>query len=84
MLGPDETPGAPPALLELLRVRRVEMPAGTGDVDRWGEITPEQLAAIQSQYVCGMRNLDSSSSERTTSLTNAIAISCSSPDGVSM
>lgn len=45
MLGPDETPEAPPPLLELLRVRRVEMPEGTGDADRWGEITPEQLAA---------------------------------------
>lgn len=45
MLGPDETPDAPAALLELLRVRQVEMPAGTGDADRWGEVTPEQLAA---------------------------------------
>ncbi|WP_258078725.1 bifunctional DNA primase/polymerase [Xanthomonas arboricola] len=45
MLGPDETPDAPIALLELLRVRQVEMPAGTGDADRWGEVTPEQLAA---------------------------------------
>lgn len=45
MLGPDETPEAPPALLELLRVRQVEMPTGTGDADRWGEVTPDQLAA---------------------------------------
>lgn len=45
LLGPDETPDAPAALLELLRVRQVAMPAGTGDADRWGEIEPEQLAA---------------------------------------
>lgn len=45
MLGPDETLEAPPALLELLRVRQVEMPTGTGDADRWGEVTPDQLAA---------------------------------------
>lgn len=45
MLGPDETPDAQAALLELLRVRQVEMPAGTGDADRWGEVAPSQLAA---------------------------------------
>ncbi|MEA9913503.1 bifunctional DNA primase/polymerase [Xanthomonas campestris pv. raphani] len=45
MLGPDETPEAPDALLELLRVRQVAMPAGTGDAGRWGELAPEQLAA---------------------------------------
>ncbi len=49
MLGPDETPEAPATLLELLRVRRVTKPAGTGDADRWGEITPEQLAAALAE-----------------------------------
>lgn len=45
LLGPDETPDAPAALLDLLRVRRVEMPEDTDGADRWGEITPEQLSA---------------------------------------
>ncbi|CAD0363979.1 bifunctional DNA primase/polymerase [Xanthomonas hortorum] len=49
MLGPDETPEAPDALLELLRVRQVAMPAGTGEADRWGEIAPEQLAAALAE-----------------------------------
>ncbi|WP_312707556.1 bifunctional DNA primase/polymerase [Stenotrophomonas sp.] len=49
VLGPDETPEAPAALLELLRVRQVAMPAGTGDADRWGEVTPEQLAAALAE-----------------------------------
>jgi len=45
LLGPDETPDAPRALLDLLSVRRVEAPDDVGDSDRWGEIVPEQLAA---------------------------------------
>jgi hypothetical protein len=49
VLGPDETPEAPAALLELLRVRQVAMPAGTGDADRWGEIAPAQLAAALAE-----------------------------------
>ncbi|MFA7460160.1 MAG: VapE domain-containing protein [Trueperaceae bacterium] len=44
LLGPDETPDAPQALLDLLRVRRLERPEGAGH-DRWGELTPEALAA---------------------------------------
>ena len=44
MLGPDETPRAPAALLELLRVRRLDRPEGSGH-DRWGELTPAMLAA---------------------------------------
>lgn len=34
LLGPDETPDAPPALLDLLRVRRVGAPEGIDDSDR--------------------------------------------------
>jgi len=45
LLGPDETPDAPAALLDLLQVRRIEMPEALDDADRWGEITPDQLAA---------------------------------------
>ncbi|MDO9007476.1 MAG: VapE family protein [Thiobacillus sp.] len=45
LLGPDETPDAPPALLDLLQVRRVTMPDDVDDADRWGEIDAEQLAA---------------------------------------
>lgn len=44
MLGPDETPQAPAELLKVLRVHRVERPAGNLEADRWGDITPEQLA----------------------------------------
>lgn len=49
VLDPDETPEALAALLELLRVRQIAMPAGTGDADRWGEIAPEQLAAALAE-----------------------------------
>lgn len=45
LLGPDETPEAPQTLLDLLSVRRIEAPSDVDDADRWGEITPEQLAA---------------------------------------
>ncbi|BAN51111.1 VapE domain-containing protein [Metapseudomonas resinovorans] len=45
LLGPDETPGAPAALLDLLRVRRMAPPEGANGDDRWGEIEPWQLAA---------------------------------------
>ncbi|KAF7598593.1 MAG: hypothetical protein CGU29_11855 [Candidatus Dactylopiibacterium carminicum] len=44
LLGPDETPQAQSALLELLRIRRLDKPEGS-EHDRWGEITPEMLAA---------------------------------------
>lgn len=44
LLGPDETPQVPTELLELLRVRRLDKPQGFGH-DRWGELTPEMLAA---------------------------------------
>jgi hypothetical protein len=49
LLGPDETPDAPAALLELLHVRRVDMPEGTDDANRWGEIAPQQLAAALAE-----------------------------------
>lgn len=45
LLGPDGTPDAPQALLDLLQVRRVTMPDGVDEADRWGEIDAEQLAA---------------------------------------
>lgn len=44
LLGPNETPQVPDALLDLLRIRRLDRPEGYGH-DRWGEITPEVLAA---------------------------------------
>lgn len=43
LCGPDETPDAPAALLEALRVRRLGPPAGAAD--RWGELTAEMLAS---------------------------------------
>lgn len=49
LLGPDVTPDAPPALLDLLQVRRIETPDALDDADRWGEITPDQLAAALAE-----------------------------------
>jgi hypothetical protein len=49
LLGPDETPEASQALLDLLRVRRLEVPDQVEEADRWGEITPDQLAASLDQ-----------------------------------
>lgn len=45
LLGPEETPTVPQALLDLLRVRRLERPDQVEEADRWGEITPDQLGA---------------------------------------
>jgi hypothetical protein len=49
LLGPDETPEAPQALLDLLRKRREAMLDNVEDADRWGEIDPQQLAAALAE-----------------------------------
>lgn len=44
LVQPSETPDACEALIELLRVRRLQSPSDVDEADRWGEISPEQLA----------------------------------------